>query len=249
MRSRSPRPENLEGRAYRSLGAALGLLALAACAGRGLDAVPDIQGVDKPAMRRGVRLAEEIDRFLADGFVLLAQRGYQVDNFAEAAGDAKGDARRIGGQLIVLYENLDPAIAHDVAVPAFIPESYFQASGMRQVLDSVAQARVVAFFWARPNRPMALGAYFYAKPPARALAASGAPDAPSGVQIQAIVRRSPAALGYLLKDDWITHLDGHAVRGDADELVAQLTAKRGQTVELTVIRDGDPQVKRVTLNP
>jgi len=219
------------------------MLALAACAGGGPGQVPDIQGVDKPAMRRGVRLAAEIDRFLADGFVLLAQRGYQVENFAEGAADAKGDARRIGAQLIVLYENLDPTVAHEIPVPAFVPESYFESSGMRRVLDSVAAARVVAFFWARPNRPMALGAYLYTEPP------EGAPSAVSGVQIRAVVRRSPAALGYLLKDDWITHVDGQPVSGHAEDLIAQLTVKRGQDVQLTVIRDGDSQIKEVTLNP
>lgn len=239
MPSPDPRPER---RAAHWAGI-LGLVALAACAGRGPDDVPDIQGVDKPAMRRGVRLAEEIDRFLGDGFVLLGQRGYRVDTFADGAADAKGDARRIGAHLIVLYEDLDPAVAHALPVPAFVPESYFRAAEMRQVLDSVAPAKVVAFFWARPNRPLAMGAYFYTDPP------EGPVDRPPGVGVRAVVRRSPAALGYLLKDDWITHLDGRPVSGSADELVAQLTAKRGQTAELTVIRDGDAQVKQVTLNP
>ncbi len=219
-------------------------LAIVGC-GRPPAGPPDIEGVDKPVMRRGVKLEAEIDRFLGAGYVLLAQRGYTVESFAQGASRSKGDARKLGGQLIVLYENLDPADVHRIAVPLFIAESYFDPGAMRAVLASVEAAPVVAFFWARPNRPMALGAYFRANPPAERPAGLEQP----AVQIQVVVRRSPAALGYLLKDDWVTHLDGQAVSGDPSGLVERLSARRGQTVEITVLRDGDPQVKQVTLNP
>ena len=68
------------------------------------------------------------------------------------------------------------------------------------------------------------------------------------VQVQVVTRRSPAALGYVLKDDVVTHLNGAPV-SDSAQLVSQLTALRGETVEFTVLRDGDAQVKEVSLNP
>ena len=63
------------------------------------------------------------------------------------------------------------------------------------------------------------------------------------------LRGSPAAMGYMVAGDVITHVDGEAVPSTGAGLVTALTPKRGQRVTFTVLRDGDPQDKEVALYP
>ncbi len=68
-----------------------------------------------------------------------------------------------------------------------------------------------------------------------------------GVLVVAVVPGSPAATAGLAPGDVITSFDGQPVREDSDLLGALRRAQPGQTVTLTVLRDGQPRETRVTL--
>ncbi len=223
---------------------ALALL-LPACAGR-QPVKEGVERVNKPAMRRGVRLDEDITKFLTAGYLLLDVEGRSEETFKLASGAANKRGRGIGAHLIVVYEGLTVETARAVEPPDFMPEPPFTSERFRNQLAGLGAAPFTIFYWSRPNRPLPLGLFFHPTLPDEARAAAG--DQPA-VQVRALVRGSPAAMGYMIAGDVITHVDGQTVQPTGAGLVAQLTPKRGERVTFTVLRDGDPQDKEVALYP
>ena len=207
---------------------------------------PGVSRVNKPIMRRGHHLDEDITRFLRTGYLLIGTESFDAETFAEGSGAANLSGRRRGAHLIVAYENPDVTTLRAAAAPVFMPEAPFSTPHFRSILGGVRGGRVVDYYWARPDRPLPLGVFFHEHLPDAARAEAG--DRPA-VQIRAIIRGSPAAQGYLLNGDVVTHLDGQVVSGDPKDLVEALIPKRGTRVTFTVLRDGDPQDKEVALYP
>ena len=218
---------------------------IAACAGR-QPVKEGVSRVNKPAMRRGVALDTDITKFLTAGYLLLEVEGRSEPTFKDASGEANKKGRGIGAHLIVVYEALDPAVAKAIEVPAFLPEPPFSSDRFRNQLGGLAAAPFTIFYWSRPDRPLPLGLYFHTALPADTRTEIG--DLPA-VQVRALIRGSPAAMGYMIAGDVITHVDGQAVPNDAATLVERLVPKRGERVTFTVLRDGDPQEKVVALYP
>ncbi len=205
-----------------------------------------VERVNKPAMRRGVRLDDDITRFLTAGYLLLDVEGRSEETFKLASGEANKRGRGIGAHLIVVYEALDVETARAVVPPEFMAEPPFSPERFRNQLAGIGAAPFTVFYWSRPNRPLPLGLFFHPTLPGEARAEVG--DQPA-VQVRALVRGSPAAMGYLVAGDVITHIDGQAVPPTGAGLVTELTPKRGERVTFTVLRDGDPQDKEVALYP
>lgn len=231
----------------RGIGVLVLLLAalLSACVGR-QPVKEGVTRVNKPAVRRGVVLDKDITNFLTGGYVLLEAEDRGEETFGQAAGEANKKGRGIGAHLIVVYEGLDPAAIRAVVTPDFLPEPPFSSERFRAALAGLSASPFSAFYWSRPDRPLPLGLFFYPSLPAEAAALVG--DRPA-VQVRALVRSSPAAMGYMIAGDIITHVDGEAVPPSGAALVERLVPKRGERVTFTVLRDGDPQDKVVALYP
>lgn len=228
------------------LGVTFALVVLAvACAGR----QPVRQGVsrvNKPIMRRGGILEKDITNFLKAGYLLLEAEARFEPTFIEAAGEATKNGRGFGAHMIVVYENLDPAALDAAAAPVFMPEPPFSTARFSQELRELTPSTYTIFYWSRPNTPLPLGLFFYPTLPDDTRARlAGTP----AVQIRAVIRGSPASLGYLLNGDVVTHVGGEVVPSDPTQLVARLEPRRGDRVTFTVLRDGDPQEKVVALYP
>ncbi len=220
--------------------------ALLVSCGRQRPVKEGVSRVNKPAMRRGVALDTDITKFLTGGYLLLQAEGRTEPTFKDASGAANRVGRGIGAHLIVVYEGLGKAEIDAVAAPEFMPEPPFSSERFRAELAGLGEAPFTVFYWSRPDRPLPLGLFFYPELPDPTREAIG--DIPA-VQVRALVRGSPAARGYLIGHDVITHVDGAAVPNDAAALVQQLVPKRGERVRFTVLRDGDPQDKVVALYP
>lgn len=205
-----------------------------------------VSRVNKPAMRRGVALDKDITGFLTAGYLLLAAEGRNEDTFRNASGEANKKGRGIGAHLIVVYEGLDPAAIKAVDPPDFMPEPPFSSDRFRAELAALSASPFTIFYWSRPDRPLPLGLFFYPSLPAETAAEVG--DRPA-VQVRALVRSSPASMGYMVAGDVITHVDGEPVPPGGAALVERLVPKRGERVTFTVLRDGDPQDKVVALYP
>lgn len=117
--------------------------------------------------------------------------------------------------------------------------------GYRNYRDSPLWARLLAIF----GGPLAnyLAAMILV---IGAFAAVGVKE-PVGVEVAGFGVGSPAAAAGIEVGDEILAIDGQPVRGDeAREQVIELTkGKLGQTVQITVEREGEQQVYPVALNP
>lgn len=222
------------------------VLTTSCASGPGGEAESGVEPVRKPIVRRGANLAEDIDRFHSGGYLLLRCETSEPPSFGEGAGKAYKRARKIGAHLVVAYEALSADGIAEVRSPLFMSEPPFSPERFAETIAGAEPGPFVVFYWARPNTPLPLGAFFYAELPEASRAEL---DGRAAVQVQALVRGSNASLGYLIDEDLITHFEGEAVSRDPKELIAKLRAKRGERVTFTVLRDGDAQDKVVSLYP
>ncbi len=148
--------------------------------------------------------------------------------------------------MIVVYENLLPEVLAAAAAPVFMAEPPFSSERFDQELRELTPSQFTIFYWSRPDTPLPLGLYFHPTLPIETREQIG--DIPA-VQVRAVIRGSPASMGYVLNDDVVTHVDGAPVPGDPKALIASLVPKRGNRVTFTVLRDGDSQDKVVALYP
>jgi putative serine protease PepD len=81
----------------------------------------------------------------------------------------------------------------------------------------------------------------------QATPAQGTDGTPAGLRVVAVDHSGPAAEAGIKVGDTITEIEGEAVHG-SDQLLAQtLTRRAGDTLKLTVERDGSPEEVTVTL--
>ena len=230
--------------ALRAVCVALALVILG-CAGR-QPVKPGVSRVNKPIMRRGSALEKDITNFLRAGYLLLEAEARFEETFKDAAGEATKEGRGFGAHMIVVYEGLKPEELNAATPPVFMAEPPFSSERFAQELRELTPSQYTIFYWSRPNTPLPLGIYFHPTLPAETREQIG--DLPA-VQIRAVIRGSPASLGYLLNDDVVTHVDGTPVTDDPSALIASLVPKRGERVTFTVLREGDSQDKVVALYP
>ena len=69
-----------------------------------------------------------------------------------------------------------------------------------------------------------------------------------GARIDQVPDGTPAAAAGLQTDDLVTRIDGERVTDGIALIVAIRTHQPGETVLLTVVRDGDEQTIEVTLD-
>src|SRR5690606_309559 len=117
--------------------------------------------------------------------------------------------------------------------------------GYRNYRDSPLWARLLAIFGGPLSNYLAAIALMIT-----VFATVGVKE-PVGAELTGFGVGSPAAAAGLEVGDEILAIDGQSVRGpEAREQVIELTkAKLGQTVEITVEREGEQQVFPVALNP
>ncbi|MFO7564140.1 MAG: M50 family metallopeptidase [Enhygromyxa sp.] len=117
-------------------------------------------------------------------------------------------------------------------------------AGFRNFRDSPLWARLLAIF----GGPLAN--YLAAMVLAIAVFATAGVKEPVGVEVADFGVGSPAAAAGIEVGDEILAIDGQSVRGaEAREQVIELTkAKLGETVQITVEREGEEQVIPVALN-
>jgi putative serine protease PepD len=77
---------------------------------------------------------------------------------------------------------------------------------------------------------------------------TGTGDNPEGASVDDVLDGSPAAAAGLRQDDLITAIDGQRVTDGIALIVAIRAHQPGETVELTVERDGQERVVEVTLD-
>jgi len=72
---------------------------------------------------------------------------------------------------------------------------------------------------------------------------------PEGLYVQSVTPGGPAANAGIQQGDVITQVDGHAAASVEQITVAELTAKAGQTIEITYERGGTPTTVKLTPIP
>jgi S1-C subfamily serine protease len=175
----------------------------------------------------GVRSREDKDRVVVEEVVARSP--------AEAAGVKAGDViLRLDSQAIKRQSDLMEALgAKDVG-----EEVALQVQRDGKAID--VKLKLAA-------RPASIAERPAAPPPQTAFLGASVEEAGEGIRVKEVVKDSPAAKAGLKVGDPILELNGKAVRSVRQFLDALKAARPGQTVKLTIVRDGQRRTVEVQL--
>ena len=205
-----------------------------------------------PQLTRGKDVDADIAAMFGDGYGLI---GYSAFNDKEAATDmAIAEAQKLGATRVIVYEKYTNT--EHTAAPVLLPtfgsvvtrlggaalRTSMLGATTTMVPVSIRRFDQLATYWA-PTPPGILGVS------ARNLSAAERARLQSnrGVVVTLLRNDSPAFEADILSGDIIRTI-GDAHIDDLRGLQRALTQYAGRTVDVSILRDGKPITKTVTLN-
>jgi len=214
----------------------------------------------EPKIRREAVTEDTFIRLLEEGFVLLGTS--QFNGPREGDAGLREQARRIGAEVVVADATYARTETGVTPVTRYYPHTYHRQgsirtdSGQRRVSEfvtvysaqteyipySTAQYDHFAAYWTRPLRPPILGARCAELTPEERKDVGRN----QGVKVIASVRGSPAWNANLMPGDIILDLNDQRISGLSD-LREAVERHAGETVTLTILRDGEPREMQAAL--